>query len=175
MPGPLKREHCAMPEPSVVSTDSIIHLPSATENDQDELVDHLLRMAERLPEVTIKVSTKSLGTKWHTTQISPHIPTALVVPLVEMIFDTDGAALIDVELHAQFVFLSALATVPESMAMQIAFGRRTGEEIARKFAGLVAQADHRGITADALVAELDAADAIPKDRTYLSRRESSQT
>ncbi|WP_448712893.1 hypothetical protein [Microbacterium profundi] len=153
-----------MSEHSTALVDGLIHLPRVRKNDQEELVDHLLRMSERLPEITIKVATKAMGKRWQ--QIAPHSPTALVVPLVEMIFDTDRAGLFEVELHAQFVFLSAFPTLPESMAMQIAFGCRVGEEAARKYARLFARAEQRGITADALVAELDAAGSVPKDRIY---------
>lgn len=153
-----------MSEHSTALVDGLIHLPRVTENDQEELVDHLLRMAERLPEIVISVPTKSMGKRW--AEIAPHSPTALVVPLVEVMFDTDRAELFEIELHAQFVFLSAIPTLPEGMALQIAFGRRTGEDVARKYARVFARAGQRGMTADALVAELDATGAVPKDRTY---------
>ncbi len=60
--------------------------------------------------------------------------------------------------------MATLPAIPETIALQIAFGRGAGEEQMREIARLIARATRRGLSADEYIAELAAADAIPRGK-----------
>ncbi|MDX2376163.1 DUF4192 family protein [Microbacterium sp. LRZ72] len=85
-----------------------------------------------------------------------------IVPLVEMLLDESrntGSA----DMVADLAFLCMMPSIPQAMAVQIAFGRSVGEKHALKIARIVSRAERRGMSVDQYVAELAATDAVPHD------------
>ncbi|MGM7670324.1 hypothetical protein [Microbacterium sp. A93] len=142
----------------------LIHLPFVSEEDSNELAELLLDLAADLPELGFAVPTRHIGSIVR--RFEEYGPTALVIPVVETILDAEFPRPTDVELRAQLILVSEFATVPETMAMQIAFGRGAGEEVLRKQGRFIEGARREGVSLDEYVLGLARVDAIPKDRTY---------
>jgi hypothetical protein len=146
-----------------ITSDGMLHLPIADEASMDAVLDHLLGMCRALPELTVSVSMR------HVDAIDlEDVPThgeafVLIVPLLETCLDDepDDVAL---TLIAQFAFVAMLPSLPEAIALQVAFGRGVGEEQIRDFARLFARARQRGLSIDEYVAELVTRDAVPRGK-----------
>lgn len=67
----------------------------------------------------------------------------------------------------QLIFFTILPGAPEALALQIAFGRRLGEQNARKIARIRRMARGRGLSVDDYVSDLAAAGAIPRDESVV--------
>lgn len=86
----------------------------------------------------------------------------LLVPFVETLLDGDPDE-VPLSLLAQLVGMARMPAIPEPIALQIAFGRRIGEQHARKIARLVAQARQRALTVDEHIEHLRRTGAVPHD------------
>lgn len=151
------------PHAAAASADGTLHLPSADDASIDAVIDHLQGMCEALPEFSVRVSMR------HALAVDlEHVPIhgeafVMMVPLLETCLD-DDADDVDLPLIAQFAFMSMVPAMPESVALQIAFGRSVGEEQVREFARLFARARQRGLSIDEYVGELVARDAVPRGK-----------
>ncbi|QAY59622.1 hypothetical protein ET475_06215 [Microbacterium protaetiae] len=86
---------------------------------------------------------------------------ALMVALTESLLDDDEP--ITPALAARVAFMAAMPSIPETMAVQIAFGRHVAEEALLKTARLVDRAGRREMTVDDYVWAQHAAGQIPRD------------
>jgi hypothetical protein len=87
---------------------------------------------------------------------------AVIVPLVESLLDEEPDE-IPPRMLALLVAISLLPALPEMIAIQIAFGRKVGEQEAMKMWRLMAQARQRQLTVDEYVAQLHASGKVPRD------------
>lgn len=154
------------------ASDSTVHLPSVDPLDCVRVLDHLLAVRSGLPAVNIVMSSnearsalEDLESNGGSGALTHAEALGLIVPIVESLFDDDVREL-GLEFHAQLILMGAFPSIPESIALQVAFGRKIGEEQFRKIARLAARAEHRGITVDEYVEDLALADAIPHDRPF---------
>lgn len=153
--------------------ENLIRLPAVSDEDSDELAELLLDLADELPELRIIAPTRHIGSTVR--RFEQYGPTAFVIPLVETILDTELPRPDDLMLRAQLILVCDFATVPETVALQMAFGRQTGEEVLRKHGEFIEGARREGVSLDEHVLGLALVDAIPKDRTYrLFRGESGE-
>lgn len=155
-----------MIEPQTLRIATGIHLPSVDDHDRDEVRRHIAAAVENLPEVGFVMSAKEAegcrdalmrgsGPFTHGEVLS------LIVPIVETLFD--DTCRISPAFHAQLIMMCQFPSIPESMVVQIAFGRRVGEEQVRKIARMIARAQHRGLTVDEYVVDLQEHGAVPHD------------
>lgn len=87
---------------------------------------------------------------------------ALIVPIAETLLELSPDEL-TAPLHAQLALLAMLPGIPDAFALQIAFGRKVGEQHTLKIARLATRAAHRGLSVDEYIAELRVAGAVPQD------------
>lgn len=141
-------------------SDALIHLPPADACAVDAVLDELIRMADAVP-------TASVGASIHDEERAMDAPShgeafVLLVPLVETLLELEPDEL-TAPMHAQLAMFGVLPSIPEAMVLQIAFGRKVGEQHTMKIARLMTRARRRGLSVDEYVAELSAAGAIPRD------------
>jgi hypothetical protein len=138
-----------------------LHLPRASADATEAVLAHLLDMCGRLPEVRPTVSMDHAAESDGDAVPSHGEVLMLIVPLLETCLEADADEPAP-PLVAQLAFMAALPAVPESIALQVAFGRRVGEAQTREFGRLIARARQRGVSVDEYVANLVAADALPR-------------
>ncbi|WP_457098716.1 hypothetical protein [Microbacterium sp. P5_E9] len=149
--------------PSGATSDGIFHLPAVDETVSAEVVDQFLRIVDALPMRSVPVSMRQV-TAFDLDEVPPHVEAfALIVPLLETCLEDVPEAL-SPALVAQVASMGTFPAIPETIALQIAFGREAGEEQMREIARLIARATRRGLSADEYIAELAAADAIPRGK-----------
>ncbi|MEV4776517.1 hypothetical protein [Microbacterium sp. LWH12-1.2] len=152
------------------ASERTIHLPPVDPEERDKVWEHLMVVRDGLPEVTIVMSSNEawralddLESNGGSGALTHAETLGLIVPVVESLFDDDVREL-GLEFHAQLILMCAFPSIPESLALQVAFGRKIGEEQFRKIARFAVRAHNRGITVDEYVEDLRVADAIPHDR-----------
>jgi hypothetical protein len=146
---------------SLRTDDTLIHLPIADSRERDAVWEHMEKMAEALPMVEVTVSARAvseLPKRWS----SQREMFILVEALTETLLDSEVED-VSPELAAQLGFFTGLAMIPETMALQIAFGRKVAEEQSRTLARIAEQAQRRGLSVDEYVVALRAANAVPHD------------
>lgn len=155
-----------MIESQTQATVTGIHLPFVEDHDRDEVRRCIAAALDRLPEVGFAMSAKE-AKQYHDELMRGSGPfthgevLSLIVPIVETLFD--DTCRISLAFHAQLIMMCQFPSIPESMVVQIAFGRRAGEEQLRKIVRMIARAQHRRLTVDEYVADLSARDAVPHD------------
>jgi len=148
---------------SGATPDGIFHLPAADETVSGEVMDQFLRMVGALPMLGVTVSMRQVAA-FDLDGVPRHAEAfALMIPLLESCLEYEPEAL-SPKLVAQVAFMATLPAIPETIALQIAFGRGAGEEQMREIARLIARATQRGLSADEYIAELAAAAAIPRGK-----------
>lgn len=142
-----------------IAPPEFIHLPDVDEDLRDDVWEYLVGMVEDEvvePELD-EPEASSGGALTHAEAF------VLVVPLLESCLahrDTE----LSVPLVAEFALMTMFPAIPETIAVQVAFGRGAGEEQVREMARLIARARNHGTTVDDYVAELAAADAVPRGK-----------
>jgi hypothetical protein len=141
--------------------ETALHLPLASAEAREAVLAHLLRMFDRPPEVDLTASMDhAAAIDWDAVPSHAEV-LMLIVPLLETCLDADADEPAP-PLVAQLAFMAALPAVPESIALQVAFGRRVGEQQTREFGRLIARARQRGISVDEYVAGLVATGTVPR-------------
>lgn len=138
--------------------DSLVHLPRVDATACAETLSHLMRLYDlEDPEL-------DAGDGDDLDPGAPgHVETfTLIVPLIESVLVAEDE--VPPALAAQLIRMAAFPAVAEALAMQIAFGRRVGEEHALSMARLLARAQQRGLSADDYVAAQSAAGELRLDR-----------
>ncbi len=102
--------------PTSADADGILHLPAATEEARDAVMNELMRMFDALPEISVMVPNREA-----------HLVDVENVP-------HHGEAFLSPALVAQFAFIAMLPALPSAIALQTAFGRSVGLESLRDFA-----------------------------------------
>lgn len=153
-----------MPESttSFLTDGALIHLPAVDSRERDQVREQMEKMVGALPEVAVKVSMRAVS------EIPKRWPSQremfiLVEALTETLLDCEADG-VSPALAAQLGVLTGLPMIPETMALQIAFGRKVAEEQSRKMARIAEQAQRRGVSVDEYVAGLRAANAVPHDK-----------
>lgn len=138
-----------------------IHLPDFDESFADAVMDHLEEMRDCLPSVSFVVSERHVRRAVMQSGLGTEFD--LLVSLIETFVEQSrhGAS---PQIHAQIAMMSVLPAVPEALALQIAFGRRIGQQHADKIALFREGARARALSVDDYVAELVSAGRIPRDR-----------
>ncbi|MBO0980168.1 hypothetical protein [Microbacterium sp. SD291] len=143
----------------------LIHLPDVSDAERDETCDEITRMAAGLPSIEILVGTAELARCAPLLSGDGLLTRAevleLIVPIVETLFDP--RATVGIRFHAQLIVMLNFPSIPESLALQAAFGRRAGEAQFRKIARLANRAERRGLSLDEYIEALASADEIPRD------------
>lgn len=147
--------------PSARTSAAVIHLPEASAEFASDVLDEIERMTDALPEVEVVLSAKQAKAM----DAVPHGADEFVclMALVETLVERDAQDP-SPTLLAQLIFFTVLPAAPEALALQIAFGRKRGEQQARKIARLRTGARRYRITVDQYVRKLAAARKIPRDK-----------
>ena len=112
--------------------ETALHLPIASAEAREAVSAHLLGIFGRLPEVEVTASMDhAAATDWDAVPSHGEV-LVLIVHLLETCLEADADEPAP-PLVAQLAFMAALPAVPESIALQVAFGRRVGEEQTREF------------------------------------------
>ncbi|WP_374977958.1 hypothetical protein ACEYYH_09640 [Microbacterium trichothecenolyticum] len=122
---------------------------------------HLLSLLDQLPDFDGARSADEAALFDADDVVSHGEAFILIVPLIEACLESVDLA---PALAAQLAFLSMFPSVPETIAMQVGFGRSIGEEQIRDIARLFSRAARRGVTVDDYVAELDVAGELPRGK-----------
>jgi hypothetical protein len=147
----------------------VIRLPGGDDEVARMVLESLEAMCAALPEVTVAGEGPSakrsdrLDTPTHAAAF------ARSIPLIETCLGHDPNE-VSPPLLAQLILMSLFPSLPEQMALQVAFGRDNAEEHARDIARLIAHASRRGLTVDDYVAELVATGGVPDTRSARSFR-----
>lgn len=133
------------PHPLRPSTvDATLHLPAVDRLDALEVVGHVIRLID--------------GDAHDSAAPSHAEAFVMIVPFIEALLDDDPDD-VSLALVAQLVVITTLPGLPEAIALQIAFGRRIGEQHTLKIGRLMARARQRGLSVDEYVARLGPAAA----------------
>lgn len=143
----------------------LIHLPRADTHELDEVWNEIEKIGDSLPSVNVQISARAAFETPKRWPIQREM-FILVEALTETLLDREAGS-ISPALAAQLGVLADVPMIPETMAMQIAFGRKMAEEQSRKMAGIVEKAQKRGLSVDEYVAEPHAANAIPNDKMHI--------
>lgn len=150
-------------ESTATVTDGILHLPRADQAVREQVVLHLLERIDELsdfPDMTSDDESSAMDLRG---AVDHGEAWGLIVPLLEACLE-DAPDDVTPQLVAELALLTALPALPETIAVQIAFGRGAGDEQIREMARLFSRARHRGLTVDEYVAELVEADAVPRGK-----------
>lgn len=130
-------------------------------------------MRDALPEVAVTVDGRfAQQTEWF--DVPDHgAAFTLAIPVIETCLERDPSD-VSPPLLAQLVVMSLFPSLPEQMALQVAFGRGIAEEHARDVARLIADASRRGLTVDEHVAQLVATGRVSDTRSTRSFRGEAQ-
>lgn len=155
-----------MIEPHSRGPSAGIHLPHVDDCDRREVLRRFAAFIDELPEVSFLLS-ETEGTRCRDELARESGPIThgealgLIVPIVETLFD--DTCRMSLAFHTQLIVMCQFPSIPESMVLQVAFGRRVGEEQLRKIVRISARARHRGLSVDEYVAELNEGNAVPHD------------
>lgn len=144
------------------SDQPLVHLPSVSQRDLDDFVAAIVAIRDGVPEfgsTLPKHHWEGAAAEY----LSHGEALVFTVPLIEALLD-QAPTHMSVEMIAQLCAMAMYPAVPEAMVLQIAFGRKIGEQHSLKIARLLARARRRGVSADEYVAELAAQEAIPHDK-----------
>ncbi|MFA4840813.1 MAG: DUF4192 family protein [Agrococcus sp.] len=145
-------------------TGSLIHLPGGDGEVARLVLESLEAMCDALPEFTVTVD-RHFAQQVERSDIPTHGASfTLAIALVETCLDRDPGDM-SPELLAQLVFMSQFPSLPEQMALQIAFGPGIAQEHARDIARLFTHARRRGLSVDDHVAELVRTGGVPDTRS----------
>lgn len=145
-----------------------IHLPTVTDDDLDEVDVEVRRLLERGPEISVLLS-KAEAERTHEELMRGDGPfthaeiLGLIVPITETLFEGDVAD-VGIAFHVQLILMCGFPSIPESLVVQAAFGRRIGEQQYLKIVRLANRAERRGLTIDEYVEELRETNGIEHDR-----------
>ncbi|MGO2746532.1 hypothetical protein [Microbacterium sp.] len=150
------------------ATEPLIQLPIVEPDEMDEAWDEFERIQAALPEFSVALS-KNEANRAHEKLSKGTGPVGhaealwLIVPIVESLFD-DEVASIGIPFHVQLMMMCEYPSIPEALVVQVAFGRKAGEEHSRKIARLADRAQRRGLTIDEYVQHLHDTGTVPRDR-----------
>ncbi|WP_194408610.1 DUF4192 family protein [Microbacterium cremeum] len=150
---------------TAIASPEIIYLPDVDEHLRDDVWDFMVAMVEdALEDDLLDDSDDDEREVPSGGALFTHAEAfVVIVPLLESCLargDTDLSAV----LVAEFALMAMLPAIPETIAVQVAFGRGAGEEQVREMARLLARARHRGLTVDEYIAQLSAANAVPRGK-----------
>jgi hypothetical protein len=147
---------------TILTDEPLIRLPAIDTREREEVWEQMQKMADVLPLVEIKVTARTVS------EIPKRWPSQreifiLVEALTETLLDGEAEGIAPM-LAAQLGVLIGLPMIPETVAMQIGFGRKIAEEQSRKMACIAERAEQRGLSVDSYVAELQMRRAVPMDK-----------
>ncbi|MGV8881404.1 MAG: hypothetical protein ACOH19_04575 [Rhodoglobus sp.] len=144
-----------------LASPSAIHLPEASEEFASEVLDEIERMTDALPEVDVVLSAQQAKAMDAVPDGADEFVCLMV--LAETLVGRDAKDP-SPTLLAQVIFFTGFPAAPEALAVQIAFGRKRGEQQARKIAMLRTGARRHKITVAQYVSKLAAAEKLPRDK-----------
>lgn len=159
----------------LTDSEPFVRLPEVTSAEVADTYLELDRIVDELPRFRAIMSTAEA--KRHSARLArgsgamTHAEVrGLIVPITETLFD--GSAKLSAAFHAQLIVMCGFPSIPESLALQTAFGRRVGEQQHLKLVRLADRAQRRGLSVDAHVDDLRRRGAVEQDhlvRKFLGR------
>jgi hypothetical protein len=150
----------------LTDSEPLIRLPEVTCAEVADTYLELGRISDGLPHFRAIMSTTEA--KRHSAErarasgVMTHAEVlGLIVPITETLFD--DSATVSLAFHAQLMVMFGFPTIPESLALQTAFGRRVGEQQHLKLVRLSDRAQRRGLSVDEYVDDLRRRNAVEHD------------
>ena len=137
----------------------LFHLPKVDEKFAAEVRDHFLEAARQMPDFHMRLPREEADFI-----LRAPVDTELyvmIVPIAEMILERRDE--VSADTHANLAILAGLPAMTEVLALQIAFGRRVGEQRALKIAGLAARAAAQGMSVTRVSVHPGASEKAPRD------------
>ena len=159
----------------LTDSDPLVRLPEVTLAEILDTRLELDRIVDALPRFSVLLSTAEAkrhgaGRAGGSGEMTHAEVRGLIVPMTETLLD--DTATVGAAFHAQLMIMFEFPTIPESLVLQTAFGRRVGEQQQVKLVRLGDRAQRRGLSIDEYVDELRCRGAVEQDhlvRKFLGR------